>query len=343
MVGVVCLAVVGGFCHASVSANNHVEWIAFKLKHGKSYASQAEDASRMANFLATKERVERHNAKSGNSYLKGLNHMADWTNEERARLNGFKPSQSGLHRSEAALAESEAYLDKLISGSKAPIPDELDLRQVPGIVGPVGDQGHCGSCWAFATVGALEGQQVYLNITKSKVIPLSVQELVDCSSDEDCGCSGGNMGQAMADIATLGGIGSDQDYPYKAVEGKCNFDKKKAVMSDIGSYGVYEDEEKLRHFIALYGPVAVGVYASDNFFEYHSGVFVDELCSNENFFTILNHAMLVVGYGTDPKDGDYWIVKNSWGESWGEKGFIRMKRGVNICAITKYGAIPKFP
>ena len=80
--------------------------------------------------------------------------------------------------------------------------------------------------------------------------------------------------------------------------------------------------------------------ANDKFMSYESGVFDDKLCSKDE--DDLNHGVLLVGYGTDPKDGDYWTVKNSWGKSWGEKGYFRIRRGVNMCGVALYPTIPTF-
>ena len=152
------------------------------------------------------------------------------------------------------------------------------------------------------------------------------------------------MMTALDDIASLGGLEPEKDYPYTGEEGQCRFDKKKAVISDVGSTYVYKNELRLKELVAVYGPVAVSIYATVNFFEYHGGVFEDDICDREyEIEHSLNHALLLVGYGTDPKLGDYWIVKNSWGESFGEKGYIRIRRGADTCGISSYGVIATFP
>ena len=339
---VACFVMLGELSQAAVSDRNHAEWTAYKLKHGKIYASQAEDASRMANFLATKERVDRHNAQSGNTYVMALNHLADWSSEERAKLKGLRLNPNDLEISEAQQAQSEAYLARILGNSTEPIPDELDWRQVPGRVSPVGDQGNCGSCWPFSAIGVLEGQQVPRNITNSTVIPLSIQELVDCSL-HNLGCGGGWPLNALYDAGILGGIESDKDYPYKYGAGTkpwCKFDAKKVVMKGFGGLMLPKhDEDKLKEVVATYGPVSVGFVATDNLESYHSGVFDDYDCGHA---TGMNHAMLIVGYGTDENYDDYWIVKNSWGKSFGEKGYVKVRRGSNMCAIAMLPLIAEF-
>ena len=339
-----CLVVVCEMSQAAVSGHHQAEWMAYKLKHGKSYASQAEDANRMANFLATKERVERHNAQSGNTYVMALNHMADWSSEERAQLNGLKLDPNSLKRSKAQGAESEAYFAKILSNPTEPIPDEFDWRKVPGRVGPIGDQGKCGSDWAFATAGLLEGQEVVRNVSKTSVIALSEQQLVDCSKRWNHGCRGGLVEDALIDIQRFGGIESDKDYPYKGVNQKCAFDKKKTVMTQDGYiYLPSCNEEIMKETVAKYGPVSIYLYATDNFASYHSGVLDDHICTADfDVGADLNRALLVVGYGTDQEHHvNYWIVKNSLGPSFGEEGYIRIKRGVNMCGIAIIPIIAK--
>lgn len=147
------------------------------------------------------------------------------------------------------------------------------------------------------------------------------------------------MTQALDDIKSLGGVEMNKDYPYKAKEGECKFVKSKAVIGDAGGAMLpVGDEEALKRTVAKYGPVAVGIYATDEFRDYESGVFVDESCKCQ----LINHAVLIVGYGTDPKQGDYWIVKNSWGEDWGDKGYLRYKRGVNMCNIAMLATVATF-
>ena len=338
-----CIVIVGELTQAAVFGLHQAEWMAYKLKHGKSYASKAEDANRMANFLATEERVERHNAKSGNTYVMALNHMADWSSKERTKLNKVRSNRNSLRISEAQIAESEAYLAKIQSRSNGPIPDEWDWRQVPGRVGPVRNMGECGSDWAIAAVGVLEGQQVPRNVTKSNVIPLSIQEFIDCSQRND-GCGGGYPLNGLHDIGKFGGIESEKDYPYKHAarpSPDCKFDAKKVIMKHFDAVSLpMHDEDTLKATVAVYGPVSVRVWETENLKSYHSGVLDDDGCPPEMEYADL--AMLVVGYGTDENYVDYWIVRNCWGESWGEQGYVKIKRGVNMCAIAMQPVIAKF-
>ena len=331
------LVVAGELCQSAVSDNLKAEWMSYKLKHGKSYANQAEDASRMANFLAAKEHVERHNAEAGSSYKMALNHLSDWTQEELAMLNGYKPDEQTNKVRADSSEQDAAYIAQILASSSDPVPDELDWRNVPGRVGPVGNQAkYCGSCWTFSTAGALEGQEVVNGVEATQFESLSEQELLDCSRS-NLGCSGGAPERAFDDIANIGGIEANKDYPYQGYSDVCRFDKKKAVLSDKGHAFLRFNATEIKETLAKFGPISVAMQATENLLFYSSGILDDNKCS---WFS--NHAVLLVGYGTDSKDGDYWIVKNSWSDRWGEKGFFRIKRGVNMCRIEETAVIPTF-
>ncbi|EDL85703.1 cathepsin S [Rattus norvegicus] len=202
----------------------------------------------------------------------------------------------------------------------------------------MGDMGSCGSCWAFSAVGALEGQ---LKLKTGKLVSLSAQNLVDCSTEEkygNKGCGGGFMTEAFQYIIDNGGIDSEASYPYKAMDEKCHYDpKNRAATCSRYIELPFGDEEALKEAVATKGPVSVGIDAShSSFFLYQSGVYDDPSCT-EN----VNHGVLVVGYGT--LDGkDYWLVKNSWGLHFGDQGYIRMARNnKNHCGIASYCSYPE--
>ena len=137
------------------------EWMEFKRKYGKSYESEAEEARRFSIFMATKQRVDKHNALKNKSLFEmGLNHFADWTRAELDGMNGLKVDDSDMARIETQenKTESEAYLACILARSSDRVADELDWSKVAGQNSPVEDQGQCSSCWTFSTVGALEGR-----------------------------------------------------------------------------------------------------------------------------------------------------------------------------------------
>ncbi|EPS57605.1 cysteine proteinase, partial [Genlisea aurea] len=176
-----------------------------------------------------------------------------------------------------------------------------------------------GSCWAFSAIGSVES----INAIKTgKLISLSEQELVDCDTT-DSGCSGGLMDNAFAFIIKNGGIDTESDYPYTAQDGTCNKVKLNTKVVTISGYvDVTPNSESALQAAVANQPVSVAIDAGGLSFQlYTSGIF-NGICA-----TLLDHGVVVVGYGTSSGQ-DYWIVRNSWGTSWGESGYIRMKRNV---------------
>lgn len=185
-------------------------------------------------------------------------------------------------------------------------------------------------------MGAIEGQ---LYAATKKLVSLSEQELVDCS-DTNCGCFIGDMEDAFEDLKRLGGIATEESYPYKAKEDNCTL-KKDMVVAKVTGYKVLpKDESGLKKAVALKGPISVGIEVTHNFISYKAGIFYDRLCSGDE--ENINHAVLVVGYGEDNSTGkDYWIVKNSWGTEWGDNGYIKMRRNRrNNCNIASFASYP---
>lgn len=323
---------------------NSSEWESFKVQHGKTYDNDQVEFMRRAIFFHNKQRVDQfHQTPESQDFSVELNHMADLSRIEMMSINGFKLPEDLEARRDALQNSPEAdkFLNDILNDNSTEVPDELDWRQVPGRVSRVKDQEMCGSCWAFASTGALEGQET-IRKNLSSIIELSEQNLVDCVED-DAGCNGGIMSDAFNYIKVEGGIDDEQSYPYEAVTRKCRFNKKKVAFNDSGSAILPTgDEQKLKEMVAKFGPVAVAIDASSIWFQlYRKGVYYNKHCANKA--DQLDHGVLVVGYGTDPKKGDYWIVKNSWGSSWGEKGFIKMARNRNNhCGIATMATIPTF-
>ncbi|KAG8192033.1 hypothetical protein JTE90_025299 [Oedothorax gibbosus] len=199
------------------------------------------------------------------------------------------------------------------------------------------DLQQCGSCWAFSATGSLEGQ----HFKKSgKLVSLSEQNLVDCSQAEgNSGCGGGWMDQAFEYVKKNHGIDTEKSYPYNADEEKCHFKKSQVGANCTGYVDIpQKDEKALQKAVATIGPISVAINAGGDFDNYESGVYDPERCPGE--LDYLNHGVLVVGYGTD-NGKDYWIVKNSWGDSFGEKGYIRMIRNKNnACGIATKASYP---
>ncbi|XP_071474566.1 cathepsin S isoform X2 [Marmota flaviventris] len=259
------------------------------------------------------------------SYDLGMNHLGDMTSEEVVSLMSSLKIPSKWHRN-----------DTYKSNPKQKLPESFDWRE-KGCVTEVKSQGSCGACWAFSAVGALEAQ---VKMKTGNLVSLSAQNLVDCSTEkyENKGCNGGFMTEAFQYIIDNNGIDSEASYPYKAMDGKCQYDSKnRAATCSRYTQLPYGDEDVLKEAVANKGPVSVAIDASHpSFFLYKSGVYYDSSCTQN-----VNHGVLVVGYG-NLNGKDYWLVKNSWGLHFGEQGYIRMARNSkNHCGIASYCSYPE--
>ncbi|XP_041964427.1 cathepsin L.1 [Alosa sapidissima] len=315
---------------ASLSLED-LEFHAWKLKFGRSYGSPAEEAQRRSTWMENRKLVLVHNilADQGiKSYRMGMNHFADMSNQEYRDLVIGKC----LKRTNSTKSGS-TFLG--LSLRERDMPKEVDWRD-KGFVTDVKDQKDCGSCWAFSATGSLEGQTFKKT---GKLVSLSEQQLVDCSGDYgNMGCGGGLMDQAFQYIQANGGIDTEDSYPYEAEDGKCRFKPDSVGATCSGYVDITSgDENALQEAVATMGPVSVAIDAGHSSFQmYESGVYDEAECSSED----LDHGVLAVGYGSE-NGKDYWIVKNSWGLSWGDKGYIKMTRNKhNQCGIATASSYP---
>ncbi|XP_053202622.1 procathepsin L-like [Panonychus citri] len=306
------------------------EWEVFKSQFNKRYSNETEEYFRMKIFLENKRKIARHNVRAANgmhSYHLSMNHFGDLLHHEFVTLmNGYK-AHLRLHIYNATTFLTPHHVS---------LPKSIDWRE-KGYVTEVKDQGQCGSCWAFSSTGALEGQHFRKT---GKMVSLSEQNLVDCSKKfGNNGCEGGLMDNAFSYIRHNHGIDTEQSYPYLAHNGRCHFHPKDIGATDSGFVDIDAgNETKLMEAIATVGPVSVAIDASHESFQFYShGVYDEKECSSED----LDHGVLAVGYGTDAEGNDYWIVKNSWSEKWGEKGYIKMARNKkNQCGIASSASYP---
>lgn len=284
----------------------------FATEFGKNYKSE-EIAMRSALFEKELAIVRIHNGNPTKTYKKGINKFSDWTEAEKATRKGLnKGMRFAQYQGDVSAAPVD--IDAL--------PKSVDWRtKKPAVVTPVKDQGGCGSCWAFASTETVESA---VAMATGQLFDLSPQQLVSCVPNPDeCGgtggCSGATEPLAFAYVAQ-NGMTTEKSYPYQGSTGTCSYKSKSAVVG-IANYTHLptNDYASLLKAVATVGPVAVSVDAS--WFSYESGVFSGD-CG-----TSVDHAVQLVGYGTDSDSGlDYWTIRNSWGGSWGESGYIRLKR-----------------
>jgi len=217
------------------------------------------------------------------------------------------------------------------------IPASWDWREHDG-VSPVKNQGHCGSCWTFSTVGALEAHEL---LKYGSFVPLAEQQLVDCAGDFDNhGCEGGLPSHAFEYITVQShGISTEDAYPYKGTDEKCTVNPDTFHLNvQGGAVNITEgDEVELAQALYEHGPVSVAFEVVGDFRDYTTGVYSSTVCKNST--NDVNHAVLAVGYGTEGGK-DYWVVKNSWGADWGDKGYFKIERGVNMCGIAVCNSYP---
>jgi len=327
---ILLLVATAGFCHTFESKTNDVAlnevWGSFKTQFGKNYAGKEETVRRMI-FEKNVETIRKHNLEFDlglHSYTLGLNKFADMTLEEfRAVAMGYKLPTT-----------RETTATTFLKPSNVQIPDSVDWR-TKGYVTDVKDQAQCGSCWAFSTTGSLEGQYFKKS---GKLVSMSEQQLVDCSGDQgNQGCGGGWMDWAF-EYVKIKGIETEDCYPYTATDQTCMYNKS-CVVTKITGYTNIDpgNEDDLTNAIATAGPVSVAIDAGHSSFQlYKHGVYDEPDCSP----TQLDHGVLAVGYGN--REGkDYYIVKNSWGESWGDNGYIMMSRNKqNQCGIATNASYP---
>ncbi|XP_013166127.1 PREDICTED: cathepsin L-like isoform X2 [Papilio xuthus] len=310
------------------------EWNAFKMEHNKNYDSEVEDNLRMKIYAENKHNIAVHNQKFARgevSFRLKENKYADMLQHEFVlTMNGFNMTAN------SDLSGKGGRGVTFIPPANVNLPDHIDWREY-GAVTEVKDQGRCGSCWSFSSTGALEGQ--HYRRTHS-LVSLSEQNLIDCSTAYgNNGCHGGLMNNSFLYVKENGGIDTEDSYPYEATENKCRYNPSNAGAYDSGYVDIPAgDEGKLMAAVATVGPVSVAIDASQSSFQFYSdGVYFDENCSSSS----LDHAVLVVGYGTDENGGDYWLVKNSWGRSWGDVGYIKMARNRdNHCGIASLASYP---
>lgn len=293
------------------------EWM---KKYNKNY-NVDEHHYRFAIWQESYNTVQEHNAQ-GLSWTLETNQFADLTNEE------FVALKTGYNHDPDRVRDNVVYLDE----SEAPEGTTWDWRK-KGAVAPVKDQQTCGSCYTYASAASLEGLHF---ITKGSLVEFSNQQLLDCtkSSGGNQGCDGGLMVPCYKYVKDKG-IEKYSDYTYKNKVGTCAYDAKKVVFKNGGYAEVPKNDFTQLRAAVKKLPVSVAVMAGNDAFKLYKGGIISSNCA-----TSLDHAITAVGYGNG-----FWIVKNSWGASWGEEGYVRIasgsqNNGAGVCGINSDNSYP---
>lgn len=315
-------------------------WRAWKVKYGNEMlgAGVDQDASFHA-FQLNYAYVNTENSLN-NTYTVALNKFAAMTWEEFATNHlGYQGYLKQLD--EDFPRAPETYVPQSLGAN----PTSVDWRQ-QNVVNDVKDQGSCGSCWTFSAIAALETQYA---LASGKLLSLSEQDMVDCckreklpGSVQTCcmGCNGGLMDYAFQYMVDQQGGNNDLEtlYPYTGRDGTCKYSASKGFSDvKVTGYVDIDGEDGLEDAVANVGVISVAVNANAAWQMYSRGVLKPVFCPKNS----LDHGVATVGYGVDSRDGAYWIVRNSWGSSWGEDGYVRLAKGDNTCGIVN--GPPSYP
>lgn len=312
----------------------------FKRLYGKIYASSQEDARRERIFNKTLSKIDHHNRLFNDNKATYALYPCEYSDMDEQEVATFL---KGIVLPDDVLDPEEfnktlsagSRLRRQASEGKEVLPETVDYR-TSGCLSLPKDQKFCGSCWSQAVVSAIETMKC---MKSGRLETMSAQNLIDCASRKHGykldGCAGGMFPDAIQYVINNGGIDDEECYPYGANDREaCRYSAKCKAGTVATWRRIPPTEEALKSALAKHGPVLAAIHSNDDFFSYNSGVYDDPKCTNER--AKINHGVVVVGYGSE-NGKDFWIVRNSWGYTWGEKGYMKLIRGKpNNCCINCY-------
>ena len=316
----------------SNALEGHRHWdsfTSFMQEYHKTYTGD-EMMSHYYTFSDNVERIAEHNS-NDYSWKMAINKFADMTGEEfREHMNNGYIHGDAMHN----YFRRAPACSKFVGSPSTSVPNSIDWRENNAVT-PVKDQGQCGSCWSFSATGAMEGAW---KIATGQLESLSEQQLMDCSVRYgNMGCNGGFMDNAFR-YAIDNGMCTEDDVPYEAEKEGC-ISCTPRVFIDSCQDVTPNDQEQLLYAVAK-GPVSIAIEADTRYFQFYSSGVLD----NPSCGTNLDHGVLIVGYGTEDNT-PYWLVKNSWGTSWGDQGYVKILRSNStddegICGIAMQPSLP---
>jgi C1A family cysteine protease len=295
----------------------------FQDRFSRKYENIQEFDNRFQIFRNNLRNIIIHNLDHSQNFTMGINQFTDLTPQEfKAQyIGGYKPLQSFGCGSFST------------HDNNAPVSIDWTTK---GVVNPVRDQGQCGSCWAFATTANAESVWA---ISKGQLLDLSEEFLVDCASGVgyfNLGCNGGQPDSALKYMINNGQC-TEASYPYTSGVTKTAGSCQKCPSAGVSFTNCFDvtpkDQVALKSAVSKQ-PVVIAIEADTKYFQsYSSGILTDGVKCGTN----LDHAVEIVGFGTE-NGIDYWKVRNSWSESWGENGYIRIQKtsstnDIGVCGI----------
>jgi C1A family cysteine protease len=308
----VLATVASGSLYSKNAVNLKYMFESFKQEYGKTYATMDEEAARYNIFVDNLRIIDDRNTmeiNAGGSAQHGITKFSDWTQAEfEAKMLNSDVSMRSANREYVEVPPYEG-VQTLVDWSGR-------------LTTPVKNQGYCGSCWAFSATEQIESDSMR---TLGTSYILSPEQITQCDTTS-YGCNGGWTERAYNYVNRAGGIETEANYPYTSyygVTGTCSAQSTKYVIG-VSGYKTISGESAMASYVQSTGPLSVCLDAS-SWNSYTGGIMT--VCGKS-----VDHCVQAVG--VDASSGGYWKVRNSWGTSWGEAGYIRLAYGANTCAIT---------